>query len=169
VVKVNRQTLTALSAADPGAESVERHLTDDAYQGAFAAWDAAHHDIATEWKELTDPAAFAPVIRKALRTAANLVADYGAFLGQQEQDSLFQRLHTVPSRRVETAIREVLNGGHTPREAVKQIATIADAENLQVPPPPPIIESVHPAEINLVAWMAITPSTPNPDSPRSTQ
>ena len=169
VVKVNRQTLTALSAADPGAETVERHLTDHAYQGAFTAWEAAHHDIATEWGELTDPAAFAPVIRKALRTAANLVADHGAFLGQQEQDTLFQRLHTVPSNRVEKTIREVLNGGHTNREAVKQINKIAESENLQVPPPPPIIEAVHPAEINLVAWMAITPSNPTPDSPRSTQ
>ena len=164
VVKVNRQTLTALSAADPGAETVERHLTDHAYQGAFTAWEAAHHDIATEWGELTDPAAFAPAIRKALRTAANLVADHGAFLGQQEQDTLFQRLHTVPSARVETAIREVLNGGHTPREAVKQINEIAESENLQVPPPPPIIEAVHPAEINLVAWMAVTSNNPAPTS-----
>jgi hypothetical protein len=160
---IYRETLTALSAADPGSESVERHLTDDAYQGAFAAWEVAHRDISAEWGELTDPASFAPVVRKALRDAANLVGDHGAFLGQREQEDLFQRLHTVPSARVERSIREILNGGHAPREAVKQIAEIADNENLQVPLPPPKIEPVHDAEINLVCWMAVEPRNLNLD------
>ena len=74
---VSRQTLTALSTADPGSDQTERDLSDDAYDGAFDAWTVAHADIAAEWELLADPAAFAPNIRRALREAANLVADHG--------------------------------------------------------------------------------------------
>ena len=155
---LTRLTLTALSAADPGNEHTERHLTDAAYEGVFDAWQIAHADIAAEWALLTDPAAFAPNIRKALRQAANLVADHGDHLGQQQQDDLFRRLNTVPSPRVERAVREILNGDHAPREAVRLLAELADAENLQPAPPAPQIDPIHPAEIHLVAWMAVQPA-----------
>jgi len=151
---VHRETLKALSTADPGSDQTERDLSDDAYDGAFDAWAAAHADVAAEWELLADPAAFAPNIRRALREAANLVADHGEHLGAQ-QDSLYRRLNTVPSSRVERAVKEILNGGHSPRETVRLLAELADAENLQPAPPPPTIDPVHPAEIRLVAWMAV--------------
>ncbi len=151
---VSRQILDSLSTADPGSDRTERNLTDDAYQKAFDAWEIAHADIAAEWEALSDPATFAPNIPKALREAANLIADHGEKLGSEQED-LYQRLNSVPPRRVERRIREILNGDHLPDEAVRLIKEIADNENLKSPTPPPNIKEVHPAEIRLVAWMAI--------------
>jgi hypothetical protein len=43
---------------------------------------------------------------------------------------------------------------------VELLAEIADTNNLLPTPRPPTIRPVHPAKINLVAWMAITPGKP---------
>ena len=157
---VSDRTLTALRNADPLSEGTQRTLTDTAYDAAFDAWQIAQQDINDEWTLLADPATFAPAIRPALRNAANFVAEHGDFLGNHDQEDLYQRLNTVPQPRVERAIREVLNSGHSPRETVELLAGIADANNLQPASKPPTIRPVHPAEIHLVAWMAITPGKP---------
>ena len=153
---VVRQTLTAISAADPGGKETERHLPDQAYEGAFAAWEAVHNDLSEEWMALTDPSTLAPVIPKALRRARELIADNGEFLGDQAQEDLYNRLQTVPPKRVETEIRVVLNGDHTPREAIRLIKEIAEKHNLRQAPPPPEFQPVHESEIRLITWMAIS-------------
>jgi hypothetical protein len=156
---VTRQTLTALSAADPGAEATERHLPEEAYEAAFDAWAVAKKDIESEWARLADPKALQARIPKALRDAVAFVGDHGEFLGNQEQNDLFERLNSVPSHRVERLVREILNGDHSDRETVELLAGLAERENLQAAPPPPQIDPVHPAEIKLVVWMAIAPPT----------
>jgi hypothetical protein len=40
---------------------------------------------------------------------------------------------------------------------IERIGDVADEEGLEVPPPPPEIDPVHPAEVHLVAWMAVRP------------
>ena len=156
---VTRQTLTALSAADPGAEAAERHLPEEAYEAAFDAWAIAKGDIEAEWARLADPKALQPRIPKALRDAVAFVGDHGEFLGNQEHTDLFERLNSVPSHRIERLVREIFNGDHSTRETVELLAGLAERENLQAAPPPPQIDPVHPAEINLVVWMAIAPPT----------
>lgn len=155
---LDRETLTALSAADPGSESTGRHLTPEAYDGAFDAWAVARDDIHSEWNRLSDPAALQPKLPKAMREARDLVADHGEFLGNERQQNLYQRLGSVPPPRVERSLREILNSDIDARAKVQAVDVLAEAEGLEVPPPPPVIEPVATDQIHLVTWMAVAQS-----------
>lgn len=156
-VSMSRETLRALSTADPGGPGAKRDLPDEAYEAAFVAWAAAKGDIVAERDLLADPQTLRPRIPKPMRDAANLVADHGGFLGEQ-QSVLNKRLSIVPPHAVQAAVREVLrDAALTPRQMIERIGDVADEEGLEVPPPPPEIDPVHPAEVHLVAWMAVRP------------
>ena len=155
---LDRETLTALSAADPASEETGRHLTTEAFDSAFDAWSVAQADIHAEWNRLSDPAALQPKIPKRMREAADLVADHGEFLGNEKQQDLYRRLGSVPAPRVERSMREILNSGQPDREKVEAIAELAEAEGLEVPQSPPTIEPIDSDQIHLVAWMAVAKS-----------
>lgn len=170
---LDRETLTALSAADPGGEQTGRQLPAEAYEGAFEAWEVARRDILTEWNLLADPKSLAPSIPKAMKDAANLVADHGGFLGA-DQTSLYQRLNTVPPPKTTRVVRAVLNDETlATSDRIRRLAALADEEGLEAPPPPPRITPVIAEQIQLVAWMAVdTPDSAeileNPHFPDAT-
>lgn len=158
---VEPQTLIALSAADPGSEATGRDLPDEAYDGAFEAWEIAHDHILSERNRLADPAALQPQIPKPLRDAANLVSDHGGFLGSAVQQDLYKRLNSVPPRKTWKPVRDVLSNAATGNhEKVELLRKLADDEGLEAPPPPPHIEPVDPTAIHLVTWMAVSPASP---------
>jgi hypothetical protein len=59
--------LTSLVLADPGTERTHHHLPDDAYSGAFAAWEIARGIALAAWQPLTDATNLMPEVPKALR------------------------------------------------------------------------------------------------------
>ncbi len=64
-VVVIDDTLTCLLAADPGGPDTPRHLLDEAYQGAFPAWEIARDHALARWLELTDSTNLMPEVPKA--------------------------------------------------------------------------------------------------------
>jgi hypothetical protein len=148
-------TLTALVAADPRVEDEPRHMTDEIYDCAFDAWDAAKAHAKSAWDLLTDASNLMPSPPKAMRDAFALVLKEGAFLGSDDQRDLVQRLSSVPSTKVERSIRRVLNGEGSTRQIIERLRdTVAEA-GLQpaapVKPLPPVAE----AQVRLIAWMAV--------------
>ena len=128
----------------------------EAFDGAFDAWAVAHADIVAERDHLADPRNLRPTIPKAMREAANLVADHGGFLGEG-MSKLHKRLSTVPPHSTQKQVREVVRDeALTPRQKIELLAELADELGLEEPPAPPEIDPVDPAEVHLVAWLGIT-------------
>jgi hypothetical protein len=85
-----------------------------------------------------------------MRDAADLVANEGAFLGNETQQFLYERLGSVPPRRAERAVRDILNSDDPVRAKIEALARLADDEGLEVPLPIPTIEPVDLSQIHLV-------------------
>jgi hypothetical protein len=90
--------LTCLDHADPHETTAPAILSEEMYQSAFDAWQAACEDIYTQWTHQTDPANRAPPIPRAMREAAAFVAEHGAFLGA-DQETLRARLSAPTPKR----------------------------------------------------------------------
>lgn len=154
---VIRETLSCLAHADPGPDTTPRHLPEETYQAAFAAWAIAKNDILEDWTRQTDIAQFQVPIPRVMRDAVNLVDQHGAGLGQA-QDELSERLRVDPPPRVKRQIRDSLDADATAAEIVTMIAAIADEHGLTRPLPPEPLPPITADDINLVCWVAISPT-----------
>jgi hypothetical protein len=157
-------TLVSLVAADPLAPTTVREVSAVAYDGAFDAWELAKSDVLSSWRVLTDARNLMPTPPKAVREAFRLVTSSGSFLGVDEQRDLLQRLNSVPSSKVEAAIRAAVNAEGSDEKRIELLRqTVLDA-GLQpaapVKPLPPVSES----EVRLVVWMAVTGAPERPSA-----
>ncbi len=153
--KISSEALVSLIAADPMSEQMERTLTELAYNSAFDAWALAQRDIFTHWTELTDPAAFDPQPPKSFRDASEFIKKQGGKLPADAQKATLARLRTVPSKKIEGAMREVMRLDMPEASKVERIINLLDDSGIQAikrrDPLPPVAEH----EIRLVAWMAV--------------
>ena len=113
---VIEDTLAALIAADPERDTTARHLTGEAYDAVFDAWEVARAHVYAEWQLLADGTALLPDVPKALRDAAQLVYEHGTILGVEDQQDLLTRLNTSPSARTQRSVRGILNSEDPPGE-----------------------------------------------------
>lgn len=151
------ETLQALIAADPVQEDTERVLTHETYDGAFEAWKLARRHVWKQWMRLTDPANLQPEVPKAFRDASELLHRHGTeVLGIKELDKLIACFNTVPSTRVQRAVREILNAGEPATTRVEQLRDLAKDLGLQPPEPVRLLPAVDEEEVHLIAWMAVT-------------
>jgi len=155
---VDRDTLSALSAADPIDESTQRVLTDEAYDKAFDAWDIVRQEVFEEWKLLSDPTNLLPDIPKAMRDAIELANENLEELPIDEMRDLLSRLNTSPHVRVVREVRRILNTGIDGREAntLREIHVALKEAGVQPQPAPPQYDPVDLEDIRLVTWMAVT-------------
>ena len=152
---VIEDTLAALIAADPERDTTARHLTQEAYDAVFDAWEVARTHVYTEWQLLADGTALLPDVPKALRDAAQLVYEHGTILGVEDQQDLLARLNTSPSARTQRSVREILNSEDPAESKVQRLEALAAQEGLQAATPPPDLPAITVADIRLVAWMAV--------------
>ncbi|MCF7547353.1 SNF2-related protein [Pseudonocardia sp. WMMC193] len=154
-----RDTLSALSAADPGDPATPPvDVPQEMFDAAFEAWSAARQDILRGWQFRTDPANLAPGLPKIMRDAATYVERYGDFLGEQ-QDSLTARLRGQYPVRILRAVREALrtSGEMSPMDVVRRLSDVADRFGLTIPEPPKPLPYAELEDIDLVCWVAINP------------
>ena len=154
---VDLREMQGLSLADPGSADVATVLPDAAYQGAFAAWTAAHSAITREWARLTDGKNLQPDVSQLVRDARELVLDTRSSLTTEERNRLAASIAQRWPRRISTKIREALDAGTTDVDKVMKLRDLAEAEGLQPPPPPKPLPPVRPEDIQLQVWTAITP------------
>ena len=154
---IDLREMQGLSLADPGSEQVKAALPDAAYQGAFAAWGAAHHAISREWARLTDGKYLQPDVSQLVRDARELVLDARSALTTEERNRLAASIAQRWPRRISTRIREAMTAGTTDAEKVANLKLVAEEEGLQPPPPPKPLPPIRPEDIQLQVWTAITP------------
>lgn len=153
---VDADTLTSLITADPIKEQTPRVLSDDAFDGAFAAWEVASQSALEDWLELTDPNNLMPEVPKALRDASELVATAGgAVLSPQEQRELLDRLNCAPPARVQREFRALLNQSSSPADKVRAVKQLAEEAGLQPVKVADPLDFLEPPDVHLIAWMAV--------------
>jgi hypothetical protein len=152
---IHAETLTALMVADPLDPYMSRHVSDEAYIGAFEAWKLAKDAVHSDWTVLTDPHNLLPDLPSAFIDAQDLVLNEGEYLGHEAQAELRAKLQNVPPRRVQLSVRKVLNDNLSSREKIEAIREVLEAAGLQVPDPVNPLPVVNESEVRLVAWMAV--------------
>lgn len=149
------ETLTALMVSDPTGPTCPRVLSEEAYSGAFEAWNVAKNSVYSDWTALTDPQNLLPDLPAAFREAGDLVFREGEYLGHERQTELKAKLGNVPNRKVELSVRKVLNENVSVKEKIDKIKDIVEAAGLQIPEPVSALPVVSQTEIRLVSWMAV--------------
>lgn len=155
-LKPSDDTLASLIAADPGGPGTTRLLGDDAYNRAFDAWIVVRDDVHAAWTRLTDPSNLEPELPAASRNARLLVQRHGRFLPPEERGELDARLRTVPTAKVQAAIRDVLRSEADDEDRVRALQRVVAETGLQVPRPVKPLPPVSQAQVRVVCWMAVT-------------
>lgn len=153
--RLSTEQLVSLGIADPGSEKTERSMPDEAYSGAFAAWEVAQQSIHDDWQKLTDPNNLIAPLPKAFADAHELVKKKGEFLGPAEQSRTLKRLSSVPPFRVVRKMRGVLSLELSDSEKVLKVIQLLDEQGIQEANEPKPLPPVAKAEVRLVAWMAV--------------
>lgn len=157
---VIRDTLSSLSAADPGnTETPASEISPEMFDAAFGAWEVARSDILAGWIYRTDPANLVPQLAKTMRDAAAFVEAHGSFLGDL-QDVLAARFRGQYPRRIQREVRAVLSLSvdSEPRAIVERLVEVADQYGLAVADPPQPLPWASLEDIHLICWVAINPN-----------
>jgi superfamily II DNA or RNA helicase len=148
--------LTSLSAADPGDKNTLRVLSDQAYQGAFDAWQVAQISVHKAWQRLTDPNNLQAEVPAAFDDAAALVKNSGQSLGVEKQTELLSRLRAVPSTSVARQMRRILSSEVSLEQKLKSVVELLDSAGIRPAEEPKSLPPVSQSEVRLVAWMAVS-------------
>jgi hypothetical protein len=152
------EQLVSLGVADPGSEAMPRIMAEEAYSGAFDAWQVAQRSIHDDWQKLTDPNNLIAPLPKAFADANELVKKQGVFLGAADQNRTLKRLSSVPPPRVVRKMRQVLSLEIKDAEKILKIIELLDEQGIQEAKEPKPLPAVALAEVRLVAWMAVAKS-----------
>jgi len=155
---IKSDVLTCLRKAGSTA-STERHLNEQAYQDAFAAWTVAKADILTTWTRFTDIRALQPEIPKAMRDAVDLVDRCPPLgLNQQGAEELRDALNAPYPERILRQVREILTSDVADFDKARDLADLRRRLALTAPPDPEPLPIIDADDIHLVAWMAMIPN-----------
>lgn len=152
---ISAEALVSLIAADPLAEGTERSLSEQAFEKVFPAWELAKGDIHKSWMELTDPATLATQPPKSFRDAQTLIKQRGDSLSKESQLDALARLMSVPSKKVERAMRHILNQQIPDVEKVANVLELLEEAGIQPAKKVNPLSAVAAHEVRLVAWMAV--------------
>jgi superfamily II DNA or RNA helicase/HKD family nuclease len=153
--RLANEQLVSLGIADPGSESMARVMPEEAYSGAFDAWQVAQKSIHEDWQKLTDPNNLIAPLPKSFRDAIEFVKKKGIYLGAAEQTRTLKRLTSVPPYRVATRMRGVLSLDLNDPEKIQKIVELLDEQGIQEASEPKALPPVSIVEVRLVAWMAV--------------
>lgn len=136
---------------------VRREVPAEAAAGAYRAWEAARAHAWAHGMRYTDPNELVPEAPKAFRDAAEVVAAHGGrALDPRAQGELLARLGVAAAARVQRDVRAVLQAsGMTDAERVLAVRAVLDEAGIGVPPAPEPLPALDPAEVHLIAWMAV--------------
>ena len=148
-------TLTSLVAADPGGEHTEVHLPENAATGVYDAWELALQDIYDTWTWMTDPRNLRPDVPLALREAAALVAEYGDFLGT-DQNPLLQKLNAKWDKEIVDSIRRIVRSEDSATDRLRELADYVQTQGLRAPDPVKPLPPIEKDDIRVVCWMAVS-------------
>jgi len=149
-------TLSSLVAADPGGRETEQDLPDGAAKGVFDAWAHAHEHIYSTWTRLTDVANLQPDIPLALREAADLVVNHGAYLGIEKQQGLLQRLNARWEKRIVDRVREIVRSEAAASARIDELVGFVADAGLEPPEPAEPLPVIERDDVRLVCWMAVS-------------
>ena len=155
MIAVEHDDQVSIFGPDPDSESMERVMPEDAYSGAFDAWQVAQRSIHEDWQKLTDPNNLIAPLPKSFRDALELVKKKGIYLGAAEQTRTLKRLSSVPPHRVSTRMRGVLSLDLKEPEKIQKIIDLLDEQGIQEANEPKALPPVSIGEVRLVTWMAV--------------
>lgn len=152
-------TLACLDhARPPHGFDTPRRLDEDAYAGAFTAWEHAKASVLAAWNHASDPANLTPAIPRAMHRAAELVREHRPpEMRQDDADRLVEVLQAPYTERTVRSIRAAMASSADPVEQVREIERYAAELGLAPSPPPEPLPPITVDDVHLVCWMAIVP------------
>jgi superfamily II DNA/RNA helicase len=140
-------------------EGTERHLPEEARQGAYEAWQKAKRHIYEEWMRATDPANLQPEVPRIFRLMAEHLRRYPpAGMPAPEVDDVLDRLEAPWPRRIQNAFREVFDPEEEPSDpyaASGQVVDMVKKLGLQPFRPPQPLPPIEEDQIMLVCWTGV--------------
>jgi hypothetical protein len=133
---------------------------DDLQDRVYDFWEAAQHDIWSEWMRETDPANLQPRIRPLnLRVAEFIRANPPIDMAEDQLIRALDILESPWPRREEIMLRgwfetEEYEGAALSQYLVEQILDTG----LEPVEPPPLLPPIAPEDIELLCWMGIEPA-----------
>jgi hypothetical protein len=130
---------------------------DDLQDRVYEFWEAAQHDIWSDWMRETDPANLQPRIRPLnLRVAEFIRANPPIDMAEDRMTRALDILESPWPRREEIMLRgwfetEEHEGAALSQYLVKQILDTG----LEPVEPPPLLPPIAPDDIELLCWMGI--------------
>ena len=157
--EITGDTLACLAQAHPPhGEDTLRRVDDATRERAYHAWQLAHHDVLTEWTHATDPANLTPPVPKPLREAAALLrATPPRGVDQRRVDEIIEALESPHGTRTQREVRAVLTTDQSDAAKATALIELVGQLGLRPAPAPEPLPPITPADIHLVAWLAIEP------------
>lgn len=152
---VSDEALVSLVIADPQDHDTERTVSDQAYDKAFEAWAIARQHAFSRYSELTDPAAMEPKPPKAFREAKALIAKSAQHLKPEEVESAVLRLQSVPLKKVERKVGQILKKDISKKLMIDEIIAVLIENGVQPNPKPKPLTPISEEQVQVVAWMAV--------------
>ena len=156
--RVVSDTLTCLDhARPPDGFDTPRTLDDDAYMGAFNAWDIARDDIVRKWNHLADKANLEPQLPPALLRAVEILRNHSPTGATQDDiDRAIDSLSApYPVRTIRT-IRVAMNSSDDPNQQAALILEVVQTLGLEPYVPPAPRPEITPDDVHLVCWLALS-------------
>ena len=122
-------------------------------------WEAAQHDILTDWMRETDPANLQPRVRPLNHRVAEFVrANPPLDMPEDQVNGALDILESPWPRREEMMLREWFESKEPEGAALSRflIEQILDT-GLEPVEPPPLLPPIAPEDIELLCWMGIEP------------
>lgn len=152
---VSDEALVSLVISDPQDHDTERTVSDEAYDRAFDAWSIARQHAFSQYSELTDPAAMEPKPPKAFREAKALIAKSAKHLKPEEVESAVLRLQSVPLKKVERKVGQILKKDISKKLMIDEIIAVLIESGVQPNPKPKPLAPISEEQVEVVAWMAV--------------
>ena len=133
---------------------------DDLQNHVYDFWDAARHDIWTDWMQETDPANIQPRVRPLnLRVAEFIRKNMPPDMPQDQVTGALDILESPWPRREELMLRNWFESDEYEgvEASDKLIKGILDT-GLEPVTPPPLLPPISPQDIELLCWMGISAS-----------
>ena len=154
---VTTQTLKALHAARCAFDEPRVMDAMDLKQ-AYDAWLVARDSILSDWAPLTDAQTHRLAIPAPLRSAADFLREHAPIPEEiGGVADLTERIEGAYSKRIERRFRELLKEDLADEDRIRRIAALVKELDLQPYKGTEPLRSVHPEDVELLAWMVLSP------------
>jgi hypothetical protein len=165
-VEIITDTLTALTMANPPDPRVPAHLPEQWRDLAYLAWATAQEHIAGEWNDNLDTAGAAGPVPPAVREAVKHLRLHGTHRNQHDVDLAIKVFSRGQASRVSSIVRSVMkDDGLTDRTKTDRLIELVDELGLAAPENRAKRYAIKPADVHLIAWMALVPPEPTEEAP----